>query len=96
MHLDDTKKLYNEAYDHKMSYAHKNKQIHIPRYWVVVIWGLFMTFVVYVYALQSLNDLQQSNYLIDSMRINQKVKIKATMEFLPNEPEPQFVQMPAL
>ena len=40
--------------------------------------------------------LQQSNYLIDSMRINQKVKIKATMEFLPNEPEPQFVQMPAL
>ena len=96
MHLDDTKKLYNEAYDHKMSYAHKNKQIHIPRYWLVVIWGLFMAFVVYVYALQSLNDLEQSNRSIDNIQTTQKVKIQATMEFLPNEPEPQFVQMPAL
>lgn len=94
MHIDERRKIYNESYEQKLAYAHKNKQIHIPRYWIVVIWGLFITFVVYAYALISLNDIQKSSDSIGEVEAIQKVK--TTIEFLPNEPEPQFVQMPVL
>jgi lysozyme family protein len=97
MHFDDTKKIYKEIYDEKSNYAHTSKRFHVPRYFIVVIWGLFISFVVYVYALISLNDIDQSSASVDKAISTPTVqKVKATIEFLPNEPEPRFVQMPSL
>ena len=97
MHFDDRQKLYNEIYEQKKAYAYKNKQIHIPRYWLVVIWGLFMTLIVYVYAVESLNELNQANDSIENIKMVQKPqKVRATIEFIPNATEPRFVGMPSL
>lgn len=97
MHFDETRKVYKEIYDEKSNYAHKSARFHVPRYFIIVIWGLFISFVVYVYAIISLNDLDQANASIDKAINTQTVKkVKATIQFLPNEPEPQFVQMPSL
>lgn len=97
MHFDDTKKIYKEIYVEKSNYAHVSKRFHVPRYFIVVIWGLFMSFVVYVYALISLNDIDQNSASVDKAISAPTVqKVKATIEFLPNEPEPRFVQMPSL
>ncbi|MBP6912364.1 MAG: hypothetical protein KBB86_00325 [Candidatus Pacebacteria bacterium] len=97
MHFDETKKVYKEIYNEKSNYAHKSHRFHVPRYFVVVIWGLFISFVVYVYALISLNDLDQSTLSIERAINSSSIqKVKATIEFLPNEPEPRFVQMPSL
>jgi Ni,Fe-hydrogenase I cytochrome b subunit len=94
---ENTRKFYKEAYDEKSNYAHKSTRFHVPRYFIIVIWGLFISFVVYVYAIISLNDLDQSNTSIDNaMNAPRYQKVKATIEFLPNEPEPRFVQMPSL
>ena len=97
MHFDETKKVYKEIYEEKSNYAHKSRRFHAPRYFIVVIWGLFISFVVYVYAVISLNDLDQSNASIEKAVNTPTIyKVKATIQFLPNEPEPRFVQMPSL
>lgn len=83
---------YEQIRLHKMSTAPKKKMIHVPRYLVVVIWGLFMTFVVYTYALITINELDQQSVAFDQKPMT---KVKATIEFLPNEPEPQFAPLPA-
>lgn len=96
MEYEDRQKIYKEIIEQKAAHAHTNKLVHIPRYWIIVIWGLFMSFVVYTYALNSLNDLDEINSSIENIKVVQKPqKVKATIEFLPNEPEPRFVQMPS-
>lgn len=92
--MDQNQKFdYEQIRMHKLSIAPKRKMVHVPRFLIVVIWGLFMTFVVYSYATITINDLDQQSASIDQGVVNKKVK--ATIEFLPNEPEPRLAPLPA-
>jgi hypothetical protein len=84
---------HQHVYDQKMGQSYKSKRIHVPRYLIVVLWGLLMTFVVYTYAQSTMIDLDQSNKLIESATISQ-TKVRATIQFLPNEQEPQLAPVP--
>lgn len=76
----------------KVNTPRRKKHIHIPRYYLVVVWGFFMIFVVYSYSVITLNEL--NNYAKSYEYIPQVIKVPVTIEFLPNEPEPQLAPQP--
>lgn len=83
---------HNQIRYEKLNAPRKRKHFHIPRYFIVVIWGLFMTFVVYSYAVITLNELDL--YAKDFESAPVTVKVPITIEFLPNEPEPRLAPSP--
>lgn len=92
--ISTTRFDYEKIKFEKLNAPQKRKHTHVPRYLIVVIWGLFITFVVYSYSLITLNEMDQQSKSLDQVVIPTKVPV--TIEFLPNEPEPQFAPMPSL
>lgn len=76
----------------KLNTPHLKKHIHIPRYYIVIIWGFFMIFVVYSYSVITLNELD--GYAKSYEYIPDVIKVPVTIEFLPNETEPQLAPQP--
>ena len=96
MYFMGRERLYNEAIANKLNYAHKNKLTHVPRYLVLVLWVLFVSFVIYAYANVTLFELTLNDQSIEQSIQSTPIKQKSiiTLEFLPNEPVPKLVSMP--